>query len=290
MSSIRTIEATGLEALQLTTRLLQRARIADPVGGIWEAADHQWWWREPRLSDETPKTFWLDDDGPVAATLITSWSPESWQVDPVAVTGTDATVTADLWAKTIHLADSLPADEISLPIRVDDQALINLALGAGFEAGEIDTTKWMPDSSRPDVIQPRSGFTIRNRVENARRPHHMIARNGDGIAESLAQCSLYDPELDLTMETSDGEVAGYTLYWFDPVTRVGLVEPVRTEESFQRLGIARTLLTHGLELLAARGATRIKVSCESEAAAKLYDGVGFRDESTTTWYTRSKPA
>lgn len=288
MSDIRTIEASGLEALQLTTRLLQRARLAAPVGGIWEAADHQWWWRAPRLSDDIPKTFWIDDDGPLAATLITSWASGDWQIDPVIVPGADPNVESEVWLRILELAETLPAIEITLPIRDDDQARKELALQAGFAAGDTDCTKWMDASSRPEIIQPRPGFVIRNRIENAGHPHHMIDRSGDCIAARMAQCSLYDPELDLTMETADGEVAGYSLYWFDPVTRVGLVEPVRTEESYQRLGIARTLLTHGLELLAARGATRVKVSCESEAASRLYDSVGFRNESTTTWYARSK--
>ena len=37
-----------------------------------------------------------------------------------------------------------------------------------------------------------------------------------------------------------GEVAGYALFWFDPVTQVGLVQPMRVEEAYQRRGLART--------------------------------------------------
>src|SRR5581483_8969636 len=48
------------------------------------------------------------------------------------------------------------------------------------------------------------------------------------------QCPLYDPELDLAVETADARVAGYSLYWFDPVTKTGLVEPVRVEDDYQR--------------------------------------------------------
>jgi hypothetical protein len=38
----------GLGRLNATTTVLQRARLADPLGGMWEAADVQWWWRRPR--------------------------------------------------------------------------------------------------------------------------------------------------------------------------------------------------------------------------------------------------
>ena len=35
----------GLGRLNATTTVLQRARLADPLFGMWEAADVQWWWR-----------------------------------------------------------------------------------------------------------------------------------------------------------------------------------------------------------------------------------------------------
>jgi hypothetical protein len=44
----REVRASGLEYLTLATALLQRARLAYPEAGVWEAADLQWWWRSPR--------------------------------------------------------------------------------------------------------------------------------------------------------------------------------------------------------------------------------------------------
>ena len=48
---IQEVRASGREYLALATELLQRARLADAEAGLWEAADLQWWWRTPRLSD-----------------------------------------------------------------------------------------------------------------------------------------------------------------------------------------------------------------------------------------------
>jgi hypothetical protein len=79
----------------------------------------------------------------------------------------------------------------------------------------------------------------------------MARRNGAQVAERLARCSLYRPELDLMVEAPDGGVAGYGLFWADPVTGVGLVEPMRTEDAHQRLGSGRHVLTSGLVRLAA---------------------------------------
>lgn len=288
MSDTRKVTATGLDALTLITRLLQRARLADPHGGIWEAADHQWWWRSPRFSDDVEKIFWIDSEGPVGAVLVTRWSEESWQIDPVVVPGTDSGLALDVWSGALTIANSLTSPTITIPIRDDDHLRISMAVDAGFVADDSDMTKWMDVKAKPGIIEPQPGLLITNRIQKAGSPHHMMRRNSSVIAERLEQCSLYDPAFDLVMETTQGEVAGYSLYWFDPVTRVGLVEPVRTEEPFQRQGVARSLLTHGFHLLAERGATRIKVSCSTDAASRLYESVGFRTESTTTWYTRSR--
>jgi ribosomal protein S18 acetylase RimI-like enzyme len=123
-----------------------------------------------------------------------------------------------------------------------------------------------------------------DRTQRRDVPHPMRHRNGENVAQRLAQCSLYDPALDLAVETVDGRVAGYSLYWFDPSTKVGLVEPVRVEDEFQRRGLARAMLSAGIDRLVVRGAERVKISYETDAAAALYQGVGFRRASTATWY------
>ena len=54
----------------------------------------------------------------------------------------------------------------------------------------------------------------------------------------LHETSLYDPELDLAVIAPNGDVAAYALFWNDFVTAVGMVEPMRTEDAYQRLGLA----------------------------------------------------
>jgi predicted N-acetyltransferase YhbS len=110
----------------------------------------------------------------------------------------------------------------------------------------------------------------------------MRRRSGEEVEARLRQCSLYDPALDLAVEAADGQVAGYALFWIDSVTQVGLVEPMRVEDAYQRRGLARALLTTGLDRLAKRGARRLKVSYATEPARRLYVGAGFRVTSTST--------
>ncbi len=113
----------------------------------------------------------------------------------------------------------------------------------------------------------------------------MRRRSGEAVDARLRQCSLYDPALDLAVETGDGETAGYALFWFDPVTKVGLVEPMRVEDAYQRRGLARAMLTAGLDRLAKRGARRLKVGYGTDVARALYVGAGFRVTSTSRSYS-----
>ncbi len=113
------------------------------------------------------------------------------------------------------------------------------------------------------------------------------------MPDVVAEDALYDPALDLAIETVDGEAAGYALFWFDPVTLVGMLEPMRVEDRYQRRGLARALLSVGLDRLARRGArrgaTRLKVGYSSEIAGKLYAGAGFEPTTRATSHRWSKP-
>ena len=104
----------------------------------------------------------------------------------------------------------------------------------------------------------------------------------------LRQCSLYDPALDLAVEAADGQTAGYSLLWFDPATEVGPVEPMRVEDAYQRRGLARAMLTAGLDRLAKQGARRLKVGYGTDVARGLYVA-GFRVTATSTSYSWRRP-
>lgn len=261
----------GIERMSATATVLQRARLADSLAGMWEAADIQWWWRQPRATDELHLPVWFDELGPVAAGGLTAWG-QKWQVDGFAVPPIlDA---EGVWAATLEAAAGHRA-ELELLIHEDDETLAGLAMRSGFAmTEELSGTAWMTADQRPSVVNV-DGFRIVDRVSRADRPHPMIARNGELIETRLGQCSLYDPSLDLAVEDADGTVAGYALFWFDETTLVGLLEPMRVEDDYQRRGLARMLLTHGLDRLARKGAHRLKVGFGTDAARDLYVGAGF---------------
>jgi predicted N-acetyltransferase YhbS len=277
---------SGLERLQATSAVLQRARLADPLGGIWEAADLQWWWRRPRPTDELALPVWFDERGPVAAASLTAWD-HAWQADAFVVPSTvdDGAV----WAAALAAAAEHGAHTLEVLVAGEDVPPARLALQSGFTmTDERSGTTWMDADARPAVEQVE-GFTIVDRVIRGDRPHPMIARNGEAVEQRLRQCSLYDPSLDLAVEDADGTVAGYALFWNDPTTSVGLLEPMRVEDAYQRRGLARMLLTTGLDRLARQGARRLKVGFQTDGARNLYLGAGFVQASVDRLLVRAAP-
>ena len=233
--------------------------------------------------------FWVDANGrDVAATLLTDWGGY-WGLDPIVVPGAEEAL-AQIWPAALALLPDLPdGPDVNMYVVDDDADLITLATEAGFSPqGDRGATCWMPVDRRPGVTKLPSGYRLCDRVIDAERPHPMIPRNGAQVADRLAGTGLYRPELDLCVRDQRGAVAAYGLFWFDPVTAVGFVEPMRTEDAHQGRGIARCVLAAGLDRLAALGAHRMKVNFElsNPAATQLYRSAGFERISTHTGYRR----
>jgi GNAT superfamily N-acetyltransferase len=265
----------GIERLQAATTVLQRTRLADPSAGIWEASDVQWWWRRPRPTDDLDLPVWSDHDGPIGVALLTDWG-DVVQGDALVVPGT--VPLAEVWAALLVAAGTTPLEVLA---RDDDAELLGLLAAAGFAATEESSacTSLAPEA-RPPVAPVPAGYVLVDRTQRAGTVHPMAARNGEQCEERLRMTSLYDATLDLSIETLDGDPAGYALFWLDPVTGVGQLEPMRVFDDHQRRGIARALLTEGLDRLASRGALRVVVGFDGPAGEALYLGAGFSITAT----------
>jgi hypothetical protein len=120
--------------------------------------------------------------------------------------------------------------------RDDDAALRELLVGSGLAPTDDRSGEtWMDAADRPAVSPLPDGFALTDRTA-ADTPHPMRHRNGDAVETRLRETSLYDPGLDLAVVAPDEAVAGYALFWHDPITGVGLVEPMRVEERTSAAG------------------------------------------------------
>jgi ribosomal protein S18 acetylase RimI-like enzyme len=270
----------GIERMQAATVVLQRTRLLDPLIGIWDAPDVQWWWRRPRPTDEIPLPVWYDDRGPVAVALLTDWG-DVVQGDALVVPG--VVPLREVWDELLAVAPAA----LDVLARDDDAELLALLADAGFAAtDERSASTWLDADRRPAVASTPEGYRLVDRTERRGVPHPMRPRNGDLVEERLRETSLYDERLDLSVETSGGEPVGYALFWHVDTTGVGQLEPMRVFDDHQRRGLARALLTEGLDRLARRGARRLKVGFDGPAGQALYIGAGFVIDSWGASYRR----
>src|SRR4051794_10777788 len=131
----------GLDRLNATSQVLQRARQVDPRRGMWEAADVQWWWRRPRATDELALPVWFDDVGPVAAAGLTAWN-DRWQVDVFAVPS--IVDQAEVWAATLQSGTDHGPDALEVLLHEDDAPMMDLAIQSGFSlTSEVSGSSWM---------------------------------------------------------------------------------------------------------------------------------------------------
>ena len=283
---------TGRERLNAVTALLHRIRLLDPRAGVWEAADVQWWWRRPRASDDIALPVWFDDtDQPVATAVLTEW-PQAWWLDIVRIPRMNLNLddlAGPAWAE-LEGREEFPVIEALVPD--GDVELRDWFEARGFTMIEEVWSGWMAAGDRPAVRALPDGYVLTDRATRGKdvAPEHpMVGRNGPEVETRLRQTSLYDPRLDLAVLGPDGSVVAYALFWNDPVTGIGMVEPVRVEDEHSGRGIGYAMISAGLDRLARAGSTTLKIGWESDRAGELYTRLGFGDVDTLLTYRRTPP-
>jgi GNAT superfamily N-acetyltransferase len=279
----------GVDYLEVATALLRRVRSAHPTKGLCEAADLQWWWRTPRSTDALGQLFWFDELGrPEAAVIATDWG-DRIALDPILMPHAAPDWVAHVVERGLAHASASGFAAVELEVDRADEVLREVLLGQGFaikEAGLVES--WLTADVRPEISPLHGDYRLSSRVDTMARPHHMIERNGPDVEQRLLQTSLYRADLDLVVLDRDHNTAAYGLFWYDPETATGLVEPMRTEDEHQRRGLARHVLTAGVDLLADAGAVRIKICFEPDnpATRHLYPSVGFEAVNQTDVFSR----
>jgi ribosomal protein S18 acetylase RimI-like enzyme len=92
------------------------------------------------------------------------------------------------------------------------------------------------------------------------------------------QSPVYRPENDLVIVSPDGDFTSFCILWPDPITRIGLFEPVGTHPASRGRGLGRAVISAGLQRLHNLGMTQANVCVESDniPAIRLYESLGFQ--------------
>ncbi len=284
----------GIDYLEAVTELLQRVRNAHPTFGLYQAAELQFWWSVARSTDSFDQLFWFDDrDRSVAAVTVTDFSHGAslvYQRPTIVVTvmpdASPAWVAHVVQRGLAHL-DEHEIRGVELEADRNDDVMRNVLRGHGFTIkGEAVVECWMEAKARPEISALHHGYRLCTRLETMDRPHHLAGEGRADREERLQQTSLYRPDLDLVILDGDDNPAAHGMFWYDPVTSTGVVEPMRTRDEHQQRGLARHVLTAGIDLLARAGAQRISIGYEPDnpASSHLYRSVGFvPHRRTDTW-------
>ncbi len=282
---------SGLDYVNTATDLLQRVRSAHQTKGLFEAAEIQFWWSKPRRTDTIDQLFWFDDNGrPVAAVLVNDFGDGSSLLyeDPMIVVTVMPDASSDDVAHVVdrglaHVA-GLGIEAVELEVDQVDETMRSVLFDRGFEVkGDGLVECWLDAAARPAVTDLAEGYRLVSRQQVDSTPHHMNQPGGPDRASRLNQLSLYRSDLDLLIVDNEDSPAGYGMFWYDPVTATGVVEPMRTLDEHQQRGLARHILTSGVDRLAVAGAKRISIGYEPDnpASGHLYRSLGFEPHRQT---------
>lgn len=280
---------SGVDYLEAVTTLLRRVRSTHPTAGLLEAADLNWWWRTSRSTDNLGQLFWFDHLGrPEAAVIAIDWG-DGIALNPIVMPEATPDWVAHVVERGLAHASESGFGAIELEVDRADDVLLEVLAGHGFATkgdGLVET--WLAVDARPEISPLQEDYRLSSRLDTVLHPHHMIQRSGPDVEQRLQQTSVYRPDLDLLIVDSDDNSAAYGLFWFDPETATGLVEPMRTEDHHQRRGLARHILTAGIDLLADAGAERIKICFRpgNPASRDLYLSAGFEPVKQTDVFSR----
>lgn len=275
----------GLDSVNAVTALLQRVLIAHPTKESFQAAEVQYWWNTPHPTDTLGQLFWFDELGrPEAAVVATEFGEGASLVyDKITVLIVTMPDASDDWVAHVigrgldHLA-ALGIEAIDLEVDRADDVRRSFLFDRGFTVkGDAVVQCWLDADARPPVSPLPDGYRLAARQDLMDRSHHMAAHRRPDFEDRLNQLSLYRSDLDLVILDRDDAPAAYALFWNDPVTGTGVIEPVRTLDEHQGRGLSRHLLTTGIGLLADAGAQRISIGYEpdNEISGHLYRSIGF---------------
>jgi predicted N-acetyltransferase YhbS len=278
-SGLARVALAGEACRAAATTLLLAARAEDAMAGLYEAADLQWWSTADHELVALEASFWRGPDG-WAAVLLAADDGATIAADLLWRPSCERRVRGKVMDTALAALAALGrvrGRPVGFTARDDDADLARRLGKAGFarDPGE-DVVQMVRGPGTPPAAPLPAGLALVD-GRGGGGPFPRLARRSAEAACALRAASLYDPALDLAVVTPDGTVAAHALCWLDRANGIGLFEPLRTEEAFQRQGLGRALMAAGLARLSAGGARLIKVShhAGNDAARALYRDAGF---------------
>ena len=240
--------------------------------------------------------LWCDADQQLVAWAVLQ--PPFWTIDYVCAPEQESRLHHEilLWAdQRISSTKNTPYERPAwfvMAFSGQDNRIHDLE-NAGFKCqSDVGDDSWskvlMCRSSQTPikVYKPRTGgFIVRslsgeNEVQNYVELHRSVFESKNMTVEwrtHVLQHPDYIPELDIVIESPEGDLVAFCICWYDKNSRTGHIEPLGCHKDFRQYALGRVALSEGLGRLQALGAQNIFVETDNyrNTAFRLYESFGF---------------
>jgi ribosomal protein S18 acetylase RimI-like enzyme len=268
-----------------------RARF--PLDANWHPGDLVWQLKDAR-DVHLDMRLWETAEGVVAAALFA----EPGQLWLEALPEHESLVTEALaWAEAAMASErpSLGTGGLSVKLSGIDPHRIATVEALGYQRTAPEGVRFrraldtdIPPAPLPPGMRLRDcvGIDPEARAACHRDAWNHLAHIGIENARStftaksygrLLASPVYDPSLDILVETEDGQLVANCICWADEVSGIGTFEPVGTHADYRGLGLARAVNVEGLRRLKARGLAwgRVGTAHFNAPAIATYLSCGF---------------
>jgi len=176
-----------------------------------------------------------------------------------------------------------------------------LLLRNGFTQGTQRSLTYTHHLREPDKIFPfPPGYTWRSvnqydSIESLVALHQAAFGTENMTAEyrrAMMNTPHYQQELDLVAVAPDGSLAAFCVCGFnDEAKLTGYTDPIGTHPDHQQKGLAKSLVSTGMMLLANSGAQKVELGTSSEniPMQKLALSLGFDLTAEKLWFSKAVP-
>lgn len=265
-------------------------RVADGTGtspGDISIGDADWWRFNTDDVDVMERArIWLDGSGTVVAL---TW-PTSEQTETIIHPDHRALEEETIVWSEEQRAGSTPEDGQPLELNVsafdDDDVRIEILTRRGFERKDDHLVyRRRPTDDLPDVTLA-NGYQLRDMngtpdLEQRTAAHRSAFTNSKMGVERyprIMSAPTYRADLDLVAVAPDGTYAAFCIVWFDPVSELGVFEPVGCHADHRQRGLASAVMAEGMRRVGDLGARTVAVCARGGdvASNRLYESLGFR--------------
>lgn len=257
-----------------------------------------------RQSVRATTRLWHHGDTLVGFAFVDDFNNLRFEVDPARTSAQLETEIIEWGIACVgkRNAETGQAATLDACFSVENRWHIGLLERFGFAHEPVRSLKYARSLDEPitGYALPQ-GFAMRPvggeaEVEKLAMLHRAAFDTGHMTVEArlaIMRAPDYAPDLDLVAVAPNGDLAAFCICGLEEEEEkeesVGYTDPIGTHPRYQRLGLAKALVTAGLSALKERGVTGVELGTSSEniPMQRLAELLGFVAVSEKLWFSKT---